>query len=104
MKAGAEASAFFLEGDFPMKIRCGNCGHFKKVSARLVVRVFRVLAVGFGFWAWVGYFFAGTGFALPICVALVGGGAAMLTFQNEIAAMAIGLCPRPNRGGGNRPD
>lgn len=29
---------------------------------------------GFGFWAWVSYFFAGTGFALPICAALVIGG------------------------------
>ena len=43
MKAGAAVPAFFLEGDFTMKIRCGNCGHFKKVNARLVVRVFACL-------------------------------------------------------------
>lgn len=31
-----------------------------------------------GFWAWVTYFFAGTRFALPICIAIVTGGVAML--------------------------
>ena len=42
--------------------------------------------VGGGFWAWVTYFFAGTGLALPICIALVTGGVAIAAFSNEIAA------------------
>ena len=29
---------------------------------------------GFGFYSWVTYLFAGTGFALPICATLVVGG------------------------------
>lgn len=37
-----------------------------------------------GYWAWVAYFFAGTGFAMPICIAMIAGGAALLMFQNEI--------------------
>lgn len=41
---------------------------------------------GGGFWAWVTYFFAGTGFALPICIAIVTGGVAMLAFSDEIVA------------------
>lgn len=37
-----------------------------------------------GYWAWVTYFFAGTGFAKPIVIAIMTGGVALLAFQNEI--------------------
>ena len=37
-----------------------------------------------GYWAWVTYFFAGTGFAMPIVIAIMTGGVALLAFQNEI--------------------
>ncbi len=37
-----------------------------------------------GFWAWVTYFFAGTGFAFAICSAMVVGGVALLVFKDEI--------------------
>ncbi|MGE0811529.1 MAG: phospholipase D-like domain-containing protein [Immundisolibacter sp.] len=39
---------------------------------------------GFGFWAWVSFLFAGTGFAMAICIAIIAGGAAMLAYKNEI--------------------
>ncbi|WP_254463302.1 hypothetical protein [Photobacterium ganghwense] len=41
------------------------------------------LPVG-GYFAWVTYFFAGTGFAMPIVIAMIAGGSALLAFQNEI--------------------
>ncbi|WP_270827800.1 hypothetical protein [Aeromonas sp. Y318-1] len=48
---------------------------------------FKVLGggmVGFGGYTWVAYFFADTGFAFSICVAIVAGGVAMLAFSDEI--------------------
>ncbi|WP_456057603.1 hypothetical protein [Campylobacter hominis] len=42
-----------------------------------------------GFWAWVTFFFAGTGLALPICIALVVGGSAMLAFKDQITNFII---------------
>ncbi|GAA9910767.1 hypothetical protein VN0834_05800 [Helicobacter pylori] len=37
-----------------------------------------------GFYVWVEYLLAGTGFALPLCIAIITGGVAILTFQDEI--------------------
>ena len=37
-----------------------------------------------GFWAWVTFFFAGTGLALPICLAMVTGGVGMLVYKDKI--------------------
>lgn len=42
-----------------------------------------------GFWAWVTYLFAGTGFALPICIAIITGGVAILVFKEEIINFLI---------------
>jgi len=36
-------------------------------------------------WAWVTYLFAGTGLALPICIAIVTGGIGVLSYSDEIA-------------------
>ena len=42
-----------------------------------------------GFWAWVTYLFAGTGFALPIVVAIITGGVAMLAFKEQIVQWIV---------------
>jgi hypothetical protein len=42
-----------------------------------------------GFWAWVTFLFAGTGFALPICIAIVTGGVATLVFKDEIVQWIV---------------
>ena len=72
-----------------MRIRCHDCGHSEEVNVGLFVKILGAATAGFGFWAWVTFFFAGTGFALPICIAIVTGGAAMLTFKDEIVDWII---------------
>ncbi len=70
-----------------MKIKCTNCGTTKEVNRHLIAQILTPLGVGgigFGFWAWVTYFFAGTGLALPICIAIVAGGTALLVFKEPI--------------------
>ncbi|AUX46386.1 uncharacterized protein SOCE26_078920 [Sorangium cellulosum] len=50
-----------------------------------------------GFGAWVTYLFAGTGFALPIVIAIISGGTAMLVFKDEIVRWLINRrykCPK----------
>jgi len=42
-----------------------------------------------GFWAWTIYLFAGTGFAMPIVIAIIGGGVGMLVFKDEIVQWII---------------
>lgn len=72
-----------------MKIKCQKCNSIEEVNASLIVKIIGgAMPIG-GFWAWVTYFFAGTGFALPICVALVAGGTAILVFKDEIVAWII---------------
>ncbi len=67
-----------------MKIRCKHCGHKDTFNRELLVKIIGgVMPVG-GFSAWVTYFFAGTGFALPICAALVVGGVGILVFKDQI--------------------
>lgn len=67
-----------------MRILCSTCGHSEETSFDLFVKIVGgVLPVG-GFWAWVTFLFAGTGFALPICIAIVTGGAGMLVFKDQI--------------------
>ena len=72
-----------------MKIRCQSCGNTEQTSVGLIVKlVGGAMPVG-GFWAWVTFLFAGTGFALPICIAIVIGGTAMLVFKKEITEWII---------------
>jgi hypothetical protein len=67
-----------------VKIRCKNCGNTEKATVELFVKIIGgALPVG-GFWAWVTYFFAGTGLALPIVIAMVTGGVGMLVFKEQI--------------------
>lgn len=67
-----------------MRIKCLDCGHSEEVNLDLFVKIIGGATAGFGFWAWVSFLFAGTGFAMAICIAIIGGGAAMLAYKNEI--------------------
>ncbi len=49
-----------------------------------------------GFWAWVAFLFAGTGLALPICIAIVTGGVAIAAFSDEIAEWVGKKYPCPS--------
>ncbi|MBO6037993.1 MAG: hypothetical protein J6P29_05505 [Acetobacter sp.] len=79
-----------------MKIRCKNCGYKEKVNKDLFLKVIGGAVTGGGFWAWVSYFLAGTGFAFEICTALVLGGVAMLVFSDQITKFFCKKysCPR----------
>lgn len=72
-----------------MQIKCKKCGHKQTVNAKLIVTIMGAAMPVGGFWAWVTFFFAGTGLALPICIALVLGGVAMLAFKDEIVEFII---------------
>ncbi len=72
-----------------MKIRCQNCGYTKKTSVSFFVSLIGgVLPLG-GFWAWVTYFLAGTGLAMPIVIAMMTGGIGMLIFKNQIVEWIV---------------
>ena len=72
-----------------MKIRCRKCRYTEKTSLDLIVKIIGgSLPLG-GFWAWVAYIFAGTGLALPIVIAIITGGAAMLVFKDEIVQWIV---------------
>lgn len=67
-------------------LRCKNCQHKEIMDKDLVVKIAGVAVTAFGFKAWVGFLFAGTGFAFPICAAIFAGGLAMLTYKDKIIA------------------
>lgn len=67
-----------------MRIKCLDCGHSEEVTVDLFVKLIGGVTAGFGFWAWTSFLFAGTGFAMAICIAIIGGGAAMLAYKDEI--------------------
>ena len=68
-----------------MKIRCRSCSHSETLNKELIVTLLGGAVAGFGFWAWVSFLFAGTGFAMPICIALVVGGPALvIKYGDEI--------------------
>jgi len=81
-----------------MKLKCKKCGHTETVNKRFFLKVIGVALSGGGFWAWVAYIFAGTGFALPICIAIVLGGAGLAAFADEIALWASKKFPCPKCG------
>lgn len=80
-----------------MKLVCKNCGHEEVVNKELFVKVLGTAVSGFGFWAWVSFLFAGTGFAMGICVAIVLGGVGIAAYSNEIAEWFCKKyeCPNP---------
>lgn len=65
-------------------IRCNNCGYHEEVNKKLFTKILGGAVAGFGFWAWVSFFFAGCGFALPLCIAIVTGGVAIAAYAKEI--------------------
>ncbi|HAT8532108.1 TPA: hypothetical protein I7206_04890 [Vibrio vulnificus] len=65
-------------------IECKSCNFKEEANKAFFLKVLGATFVGGGFWAWVTFFFAGTGFALVICVAIVTGGVAILAFSDEI--------------------
>jgi hypothetical protein len=72
-----------------MEIKCRKCRHAEDTSLELFVKIIGgAMPIG-GFWAWTTYLFAGTGFALPIVIAIIGGGTAMLVFKDQIVSWII---------------
>ncbi|WP_154479261.1 hypothetical protein [Helicobacter pylori] len=65
-------------------LKCKSCGHKEETSLKFFVRVIGAALPAGGVAAWTTYLLAGTGFALPICVAIIIGGVATLAFQDEI--------------------
>jgi zinc transporter ZupT len=79
-----------------MKIRCNGCGYSEKATVELFVNIIGgALPIG-GFWAWVTYFLAGTELALPIVIAMIAGGTAILVFKDDIVQWIVNAgyaCP-----------
>ncbi|GAA8575539.1 hypothetical protein KYTH41_02860 [Helicobacter pylori] len=65
-------------------LKCKSCRHKEETSLKFFVRVIGAVLPARGAVAWTTYLFAGTGFALPICVAIITGEVAILAFQDEI--------------------
>lgn len=65
-------------------IECKNCGYTEEANKTFFLKIIGGGFVGGGYWAWVAYLFAGTGFAFAICVAIMAGGVALLAFSDEI--------------------
>lgn len=80
-----------------MEIKCRKCGYSEKTTLGLFVKIIGgAMPIG-GFWAWTAYLFAGTGFALPIVIAIITGGTAMLIFKDQIVQWIINKgyqCPK----------
>jgi hypothetical protein len=67
-----------------LKIWCQSCGHSEVTDTDFWVTLIGAAAPVGGFWAWVTFFFAGTGLAFPICIAMVVGGVGMLAYKKNI--------------------
>lgn len=67
-----------------MKIQCKNCGFTETTNKELFVKVLGAAMPAFGFFAWTSFLFAGTGFAMVICIAIIAGGPALLMYKDEI--------------------
>lgn len=69
-----------------MHIQCKKCNHCEKTDLAFFAKIIGGVTAGMGYWAWVAYFFAGTGFAMPICIAIMAGGGAMMAYSDKIIA------------------
>ncbi|GAA7481973.1 hypothetical protein ID1079_03680 [Helicobacter pylori] len=69
-------------------LKCKSCGHKEETSLKFFVRVIGAVLPAGGAAAWTTYLLTGTGFALPICAAIITGGVAILAFQDEIIEWA----------------
>lgn len=80
-----------------LDITCRKCGHSEQTTVELIVKIVGgAMPVG-GFWAWVAYLLAGTGFALEIVIALITGGIAILVFKDQIVQWIVNRgykCPK----------
>ncbi len=76
-------------------IECKHCGHTEEVNKELFAKILGGAVIAFGFKAWVGFLFAGTGFALPLCIAIITGGAALIAFSDTVVKWLNGRykCP-----------
>lgn len=72
-----------------MEIRCQKCGYMEETKLDWVVALIGVAMPLGGFWAWTTYFFAGTGFAKQIVIALIAGGAGILLFKKKLVEWII---------------
>ena len=72
-------------------IFCKSCGHYEEINKELFASILGGAVAVFGAKAWIGFLFAGTGFAFPLCAAIVLGGVGILKYSKEIAAW---LCKR----------
>lgn len=80
-----------------MVIKCGNCGHEEKTNLGFFVKIIGGAMPLGGFWAWVTYLFAGTGLAMPIVIAIITGGVAILSFKDQIVQWILNRgykCPK----------
>lgn len=66
-------------------IVCRNCGNHEEINKHLFFKIIGGALSGGGFYAWVAYIFAGTGLAMPICIAIILGGVGIAAYSNEIA-------------------
>lgn len=69
-----------------MHIQCKNCNYCEKVDKAFFAKLLGAVTASMGYWAWVSFFFAGTGFAMPICIAIMAGGGAMMAYSDKIVA------------------
>ncbi|GHQ07357.1 hypothetical protein JP0057_04310 [Helicobacter pylori] len=65
-------------------LKCKSCRHKEETSLKFFVRVIGATLPAGGFYVWVEYLLAGTGFALALCIAIITRGVAILAFQDEI--------------------
>jgi len=76
-------------------IECKQCGHRESIDKRWFLKVIGGAVAGFGPVAWIAFLFAGTGFALPICAAILAGGVAMMAYADQIAGWIDSRYPCP---------
>ena len=80
-----------------MQLKCAHCGYIEETTMDLFIKIIgSAMPIG-GYFAWVTYFFAGTGFAMPIVIAIIGGGTGLLVFKEEIIKWLINKghkCPK----------
>ena len=79
-------------------IKCTNCGHYEPVNKNLFAKILGGAVAGFGYWAWISFLFAGTGFALPICIAIMVGGVSLVAFADKVVGWLNKMYPCPECG------
>ena len=80
-----------------MDIKCCKCGHSEKTNVAFFVKLIGGAMPLGGFWAWTAYIFAGTGFALPIVIAIITGGVGLLAFKDQVVEWVVNRghkCPK----------